>query len=60
MWKVLSEHFKSEDYVWNAVINIIFCFAHIIQLTIKDLFDFLKILTVNKSIILLFNENNLK
>jgi len=40
--------------------NIISCFAHIIQLTVKNLFDFLKILTTNKSITLLFNKNNLQ
>ena len=60
MWRVLSEHFESKNYAWNVVINIIFCFAHIIQLTVKDLLDFLKISVVNESIILLFNKNNLQ
>ncbi len=44
----------------NTAINIISCFAHIIQLIVKDLLDFLKILTANESIILLFDKNNLQ
>jgi len=60
MRRALSERFESEGYAWNAAANTIPCFAHVIQLAVKDLLDSLKASAANESITLSFDENNLR
>jgi len=55
----LSELLERRGIVWQAAVNVISCFAHVIQLAVKNLLDLLKASAANESITLSFDEDNL-